>query len=86
MEGVSRTWWEMEQEDGRPANPSGNPTFESVLAARLSRRSLLKGAAAGLVLISAGPLRASRSARAQAAAGFTPVPATTEDKLIVPQG
>jgi hypothetical protein len=86
MEGVSRTWWEMEQEDGRPINPSGNPTFASVLAARLSRRSLLKGAAAGLVMISAGPLRASRSARAQSAGGFTPVPASTEDKLIVPQG
>lgn len=86
MDGVSRTWWEMEQEDGRPVNPSGNPTFESVLAARLSRRSLLKGAAAGLVMISAGPLRASRSASAEAAAGFTPVPASTEDRLIVPQG
>ncbi len=79
-------WWEMQQEEGRPVNPSANPTFESVLAARLSRRSLLKGAAAGLVMISAGPLRASRSARAQSAAGFTPVPASTEDKLIVPQG
>lgn len=77
MEGVSRTWWEMEQEEGRPVNPSANLTFESVLAARISRRSLLKGAAAGLVMISAGPLRASRSARAQSAAGFTPVPAST---------
>lgn len=86
MEGVSRTWWEMEQEEGCPVNPSANLTFESVLAARISRRSLLKGAAAGLVMISAGPLRASRSARAQSAAGFTPVPASTEDKLIVPQG
>ncbi len=86
MEGVSRTWWEMEQEEGRPVNPSANLTFESVLAARISRRSLLKGAAAGLVMISAGPLSASRSARAQSAGGFTPVPASTEDKLIVPQG
>ncbi|MBI4391888.1 MAG: PhoX family phosphatase [candidate division NC10 bacterium] len=76
----------MEQEEGRPINPSGNPTFESVLAARLSRRSLLKGAATGLVMISAGPLGASRSARAESAGGFTPVPATTEDRLIVPPG
>lgn len=86
MDRVSRTWWEMEQEEGRPINTSGNPTFESVLAARLSRRSLLKGAAAGLVMLSPGPLRAPRSARAESAGGFAPVPATTEDRLIVPQG
>ncbi len=39
----------MDASDGHAVNPSDNPTFESVLAARLSRRSLLKGAAASLL-------------------------------------
>ena len=57
--------------DGAVVNPSDNPTFESVLAARLSRRALLTGAAAGLVVV---------------ATGFTSVAGSTDDKVIVPPG
>ena len=61
-----------EAEDGRPVNPTDNPTFASVL----TRRELLKGAAAGIVLVGA----------AQSSAGFASVAASNEDKVIVPPG
>jgi hypothetical protein len=65
------------------SNPSANPTFESILAARLGRRDLLKGAALGLAAIS-GSVTSGRTATAQAATGFSPVPETTDDRIIVP--
>jgi hypothetical protein len=77
--------WDVE-DDANPVNPSDNPTFESVLAARLSRRDLLKGVSAGVALVAAGGLRGPRDAGAQAAGGFTPVARSSEDKLIVPPG
>jgi secreted PhoX family phosphatase len=43
-------------DDDRIANPSANPTFHEVLAARLDRRDLLRGAAATAALGAAGPL------------------------------
>jgi secreted PhoX family phosphatase len=72
--------------DGAVVNPSDNPTFESVLAARLSRRALLTGAAAGLVVVAASPLGRPREAAGQGATGFTPVAGSTDDKVIVPPG
>ncbi|MGH7268145.1 MAG: twin-arginine translocation signal domain-containing protein, partial [Candidatus Rokuibacteriota bacterium] len=51
--------WDAE-DDANPVNPSNNPTFESVLTARLSRRDLLKGASAGAALLAAGALRGPR--------------------------
>ncbi|MBI4413016.1 MAG: PhoX family phosphatase [candidate division NC10 bacterium] len=85
MNTSSRELWDME-EDAHPVNTSHDSTFESVLAARLSRRSLLKGATAGLVMVWAGSLRAPRSASAQSSRGFVPVAPSSEDRLIVPAG
>lgn len=55
------------------------------LQRRMSRRGFLRGAAAGLVALNAGPLSLLRSAVA-APAGFAPVPGSKEDRLILPQG
>ncbi|HSF33726.1 MAG TPA: PhoX family phosphatase [Candidatus Tectomicrobia bacterium] len=77
--------WELE-EDTLPCNTTDNPTFASVMAARLSRRSLLKGATAGLVMFCIGSLDGGWPAGAQSSAGFTPVIPSSEDKLIVPAG
>ena len=69
----------------RPVNPSANPTFQSILAARLSRRGFLAGGAAGLAALATGRL-APRGAEAQAPLPFVPVAGSTEDKLILPPG
>jgi hypothetical protein len=47
MDALSKDRWDLE-EDAHPCNPTDNPTFASVLAARLSRRSFLKEATASL--------------------------------------
>jgi Bacterial protein of unknown function (DUF839) len=79
---VDSTRWSVEDEDGRTVNPTDNPTFASVL----SRRALLQGAAAGMVVVTAGGLRGARGAAAQPATGFASVAASSEDKVIVPPG
>lgn len=84
MDPSSKELWELE-EDANPVNPTDNPTFESILAARLSRRDLLKGAAVGLVATYAGALRGPRTAGAQSG-GLVAVAPSKEDKLIVPPG
>jgi uncharacterized protein len=66
------------------SNPSRNETFESILQGYISRRALLKGAMASLVLASANPLM--RAAVASETTGFTPLTHSTEDKLLVPNG
>lgn len=70
-------------EDVAPLNPTQNETFESILQAYMSRRTLLKGAVTSLVLAYANPLRRSDAAGAP---GFTPLTHSTEDKLLVPPG
>jgi len=79
---VDSTRWSVEDEDGRTVNPTDNPAFASVL----SRRALLQGAAAGMVVVTAGGLRGARGAAAQPATGFASVAASSEDKVIVPPG
>jgi secreted PhoX family phosphatase len=76
----------MADDDDRAVNPSANPTFAAVLEARLSRRDLLRVAAAGLAAASAGALGAAAPASAQGAAGFTPLTMTPDDRLAVPPG
>jgi secreted PhoX family phosphatase len=66
------------------SNPSQNETFESVLEAYMSRRTLLKGAIASLVLAYASPLRPSSAGAGTS--GFTPLKHSIEDKLLVPDG
>lgn len=85
MDATSKAQWDLE-DDAHPVNPTDNPTFVSVLEARLSRRRFLQGAGVGLVAAAAGGLRAPSSASAQGPAGFTPVVASSEDKVIVPSG
>src|SRR5688572_11805886 len=76
------------------SNASGNRTFESVLEARLSRRTLIGGGlttAAGLAL---GGVSALLQAVPAAAAGrkpippmgFQAVPVSTADAVVVPPG
>jgi secreted PhoX family phosphatase len=85
MDGSSKERWDLE-EDAHPCNPTDNPTFASVLAARLSRRSFLKEATASLVLFGVGSRHGLRNAGAQSAGGFVPVASSSADRLIVPPG
>jgi secreted PhoX family phosphatase len=59
-------------------------TFTAVLQAYMSRRTLLKGAMASLVLASVNPL--ARSGSAAASEGFAPLTHSTEDRLLIPDG
>jgi uncharacterized protein len=72
------------QDDIDISNPSQNETFESVLQAYMSRRTLLKGAMASFVLAYANPLL--RSSAKAASMGFVPLTHSTEDKLLIPAG
>jgi len=73
-------------DDEAPVNPSSNPTFQSILAARLSRRGFLAGAGIGLAAAAAGTLAPRRPAEAQGATAFAPVKSSNEDKLLLPPG
>ena len=73
-------------DDEAPVNPTSNPTFRSILAARLSRRGFIAGAGAGLATLAATKLVLRRGAEAQGTSSFTPVPASNEDKLLLPPG
>jgi secreted PhoX family phosphatase len=72
-------------DDDATVNPSANPTFQAILAARMSRRGFLAGSAAGLAALAMGRV-GPRGAEAQAPLPFTPVVGSTEDKLILPPG
>mgnify|MGYP000608830295 CR=1 FL=1 len=85
--------------DDEDSNTSPNPTFESVLAARLSRRSLLRGGVGtaatavfgGLSLAACGggdddPAPVPPAAPAETLLGFSAVAKSLEDKMIVPTG
>jgi secreted PhoX family phosphatase len=71
-----------EDDEGRVVNPTDNPTFASVL----TRREMLRGTGAALVLIAANSLRRLPEAEAQVASGFTAVGASNADRVIVPAG
>jgi secreted PhoX family phosphatase len=80
------------------SNASPNPTFESIVAARLSRRGLLRGGvgtAAAMMLGGFGTAAcggggddapAAPAAPAETPLGFTAVAKSLEDKLTVPAG
>ncbi|HSF32830.1 MAG TPA: PhoX family phosphatase [Candidatus Tectomicrobia bacterium] len=73
-----------ENDDLGTSNPSQNDTFESVLQIYMSRRTLLQGAMASLVLVYANPLL--RAVTEAGTAGFMPLTHSTEDKLLIPPG
>jgi len=75
--------------DDIPVNPSSNQRFEEVLAARLSRRRVLQhglGAAALSFLAGRAGLLAPPALAQSRLLGFTPVPVSTADTVIVPSG
>ncbi|WP_020578371.1 PhoX family protein [Actinopolymorpha alba] len=83
-------------------NPTDNPYFGDVVAAAVSRRSLLKGSAAGALVLSAGGALAAGPAAAAAppqpegstrplgtrvdSLDFEPVAPNKQDALVVPRG
>jgi secreted PhoX family phosphatase len=69
-------------DDGEPARRADRP-FSEILAARVSRRALLKGASAAAAAL-ALPSCATRPAGVAPVVGFTPVPASSQDALRVP--
>jgi uncharacterized protein len=84
--------------DDRSSNLSGNRPFRDILAARVSRRDVLRG---GTVVAAAGFLGAAgvlgsaeqavaaprtNSGRSRPLLGFTPVPTSSADALTVPDG
>jgi hypothetical protein len=72
--------------DRKTINPSSHQSFADVLETRLSRRDLLKSAAA-LTVVSALPLGGCATAgRGAGSLGFSSVAASTEDTVRLPQG
>lgn len=80
-----------EHGDEVPSNRSNNPTMYAVIEARASRRGFLVG---GLAAIATGIFGAGLTGRAALASstgtsgllGFTPVPLSVEDVVVVPEG
>jgi uncharacterized protein len=68
-------------------NPSQNPAFSNIVAARLSRRHVLEGGLGAAAMALLGGVR-SRDAHAQGGLpfGFTSVPTSKADALVVPGG
>ena len=87
-------------DDGAVSNISGNETFQEVVAARLSRRGLIGGGIAGAValtgvgsLLNAVPALAEPGAVGAAGdrgrrplLGFTGIPVSSADTVVVPPG
>lgn len=78
-------------DEDRTCNPSKNEHFNEVVAAQLSRRSVLKGglAAAGLALGGVGSLVTAMPAEARGRSsllGFTSIPVSSADTVVVPKG
>lgn len=80
-------------DDGKISNDSQNPTFDKVIAQRLSRRSFLGGtlaAAAAAGLGNIGNLLAAVPAKGSVVSnsllGFQGIPVSTADAVVVPEG
>ena len=68
-----------------PVNPSENPTFENVLAQRLSRRSLIGGAATVALVLAVGR-QESAEASQRGRLTFRPIALNARDEVTVPEG
>jgi hypothetical protein len=77
----------MTHDDG-VSNPSANPSFEEILAGRLSRRDVLRGGlvAAGVAVLGGMTGRGTRPAEAADLFGFQGVPVSRADQVVVPPG
>jgi secreted PhoX family phosphatase len=71
--------------DGQTLNVSSNSTFEQILEARLSRRGLLKGAAA-LAVAGSIPGCATGGLSREGKLGFNAISVSTADAVRVPEG
>src|SRR5262245_46388223 len=78
----------MRQADDALSNPSPNRSFETVLAARYSRRQLLAGGlvAAGAAFLGRSGLRPEPARASSGLLGFRGVPVSTADAVVVPPG
>lgn len=75
----------MKPDENAVSNPSLNPTFEEVLS--LTRRQLVKGGLGALALAMVdGPRQLLAQTPGSSLLGFTSVPLTGEDRVIVPPG
>ena len=81
----SKKLWKLE-EDVAVCNTTDNPTFEAVMESRLSRRSLLRGTSAGVLMLCTGCFQTLRHAGTPSSSEFVPVKPSSEDKLILPHG
>jgi uncharacterized protein len=90
--GAETCRWKCGSQCAHPApNNSSNESFENVLRRFVSRRALLRGAAAAGVALVAAPklgLDGSTPVAAQPASSlsFTPITLANEDRIVVPQG
>jgi secreted PhoX family phosphatase len=80
-----------EHGDEPQCNTSDNPTFYEVMDANMQRRGFLMGGLAAISTGLFGNALASKGALAQSAStggllGFTPVPVSFEDTVVVPDG
>jgi secreted PhoX family phosphatase len=69
-----------------PAPRPKNRTFADVLAVRLRRRDLLRGAAAGLATAACAPVIGNGPRGERVGDGFIPVASSRSDDLVVPAG
>ncbi len=70
-------------------NTSANPTFASIIEARLSRRGALLGGlvtAVGAMFVQSGPAAAQARTPAERMLGFAAVPVAETDTIVVPPG
>jgi secreted PhoX family phosphatase len=70
-----------DQGEDRDVNPSHNPLFTDLLAARLSRRQVIAG---GLGTVVAAAFGVPARAADRGPLGFTGVPVSSEDRIVVP--
>ena len=72
-----------DHEEEYGVNPSGNRAFTDVIATRLSRREALAGGLSAAVALTLG---LPALAHSEALIGFTAVPVSSDDRLVVPPG
>jgi secreted PhoX family phosphatase len=74
------------------SNRSSNPHFDTIMASRLSRRSMLRGGAAAVAMLGGGVLTGCAtqgsvaSGQMATSLGFTAVPKSLADAVLVPPG
>ncbi len=75
-------------DEGLDSNPTTNPQFSNILAAAVARRTVLIGgvAAATATFLSGASLAHAAPGRDRKLLGFTGIPVSTADTVVVPEG